>query len=91
MTPGPCRVYAETTNDPKGTMIRIRAERLIAGDVILYGDSSSSSWRVLSIGKSTRPTKLDLLMEFVHGDDHRTSSLRATVERDRVFQATLLV
>lgn len=32
-------------------MIRIRAERLIAGDVLLCGDSS---WRVLSIGKSTR-------------------------------------
>lgn len=69
-------------------MIRIRAERLIAGDVILHGDSS---WRILSIGKSARPTKLDLLMEFVHGDDHRSSSLRATVERDRVFQALRLV
>ena len=42
-------------------MIKIRAERLIAGDVIL------------------------------HGDDHRTSSPRATAERDRVFQAILLV
>lgn len=69
-------------------MIKIRAERLIAGDVILHGDSS---WRVLSIERSTRPTKLDLLMEHVHGDDHRTSSLRATVERDRVFHAVLLV
>lgn len=69
-------------------MIRIRAERPIAGDVILYGDSS---WRVPSIGRSTRPTTLDPLMEFVHGDDHRTSSLRATVERDRVLQAILLV
>ena len=69
-------------------MIKVRAERLISGDVICYGNSS---WRVLSIGKSTRPTKLDLLMEFVHGDDHRTSSLRATVERDRVFQAILLI
>ena len=69
-------------------MIRIRAERLIAGDVILYGNTS---WRVLSIGKSTCPTELDLLMEHIHGDDHRSSSLRATVERDRVLQATLLV
>lgn len=69
-------------------MIRIRVERLIAGDVVLYGDSS---WRILSIGKSTRPTKLDLLMEHVHGDDHRTSSLRATVERNRVLQAVRLV
>lgn len=71
-------------------MIRIRAERLIAGDVVLCGNST---WRVLSIGKSTRPTELDLLMEHVHGDDddHRTSSLRATVERDRTFQAIRLV
>lgn len=65
-------------------MIKIRAEHLIAGDVILYGNSS---WRILSIGKSTRPAKLDLLMEHVHGDDRQSSSLRATVERDRVFQA----
>lgn len=69
-------------------MIEIRAERLIAGDVVLYGNST---WRVLSIGKSTRPTKLDLLLEHVHGDDHQTSSLRATIERDRAFQAVLLV
>ena len=69
-------------------MIRIRVERLIAGDVVLYGDSS---WRVLSIGKSTRPTELDLLLEHVHGDDPRSSSLRATVERDRVIQAIRLV
>lgn len=69
-------------------MIRIRAERLITGDVVLYGDSS---WRVLSIGKSTSPTKLDLLLEHVHGDDHRTSPLRATVERDRALQAARLV
>ena len=69
-------------------MIRIRAERLIAGDVVLYGNSS---WRILSIERSTRPTKLDLFLEFVHGDDHRSSSLRATVERDRIFQAIRLV
>lgn len=69
-------------------MIRIRAERLIAGDVVLYGDSS---WRVLSIGKPTRPTKLDLLLEHVYGDDHQSSSLRATVERDRGFQAIRFV
>jgi hypothetical protein len=61
---------------------------MIAGDVILF---SNSTWRILSIGKSTRPTKLDLLLEFVHGDDHRSSSLRATIERDRVFQTILLV
>ena len=69
-------------------MIRIRVERLIAGDVVLYGNSS---WRILSIGKSSCPTKLDLLMEFVQGDDHRSSSLRATIERDRVLQAIRLV
>mgnify|MGYP000846496595 FL=1 len=61
---------------------------MIAGDVVLF---SNSTWRILSIGKSTRPTKLDLLLEFVHGDDHRSSSLRATIERDRVFQTILLV
>ena len=69
-------------------MIRIRAERLIAGDVVLYGDSS---WRILSIGKSTRSTELDLLMEHVYGDDRRSSTLRATVKRDRVLQAVRLV
>lgn len=69
-------------------MIKIRAERLTAGDVVLFGNST---WRVLSIGKSTRPTKLDLLAEHVHGDDNRTSSLRVTIDRDRVFQAVLLV
>lgn len=70
-------------------MIKIRAERLIAGDVVLHGNSS---WRVLSIGQSTRPTELDLLLEHVHGDDHqRTSSLRATIERDRTLQVVLLV
>lgn len=77
-----------STNRKEPTTIKIRAERLIAGDVVLYGNSS---WRVLSIGKSTRPTKLDLLMEFVHGDDHQTPSLRATIERDRIFQVILLV
>lgn len=69
-------------------MIRIRVERLIAGDVVLYGNSS---WRILSIEKSTSSTKLDLLMEHVHGDDPRSSSLQATVERDRVLQAIRLV
>lgn len=69
-------------------MIRIRAERLIEGDVIFFDNSTG---RVLSIGKSARPTRLDLLAEHVHGDDNRTSDLRATVERDRVFQAALLV
>lgn len=69
-------------------MIKIRAERLIAGDVIFFGNST---WRVLSIGKSTRPAKLDILLTHVHGDDSRNSDLRTTVERDRVFQAALLV
>lgn len=69
-------------------MIKIRAERLTAGDIILLGNST---WRILSIGRSTRPTELDILAEHVHGDDHRTSSLRGTTDRDRTFQAVLLV
>lgn len=69
-------------------MIKIRAERLIAGDAILYGNST---WRVLSIGKSARPTRLDLLLEHVHSDDSRSSTLRATIARDCTFQAVLLI
>lgn len=69
-------------------MNRVRVERLIAGDVVLYGNSS---WRILSIGKSTHPTKLDLLMEHIHGDDRRSLYLRATIDRDRVLQAIRLI
>lgn len=62
-------------------MIRIRVERLIAGDVVLYGNSALSD----PVDREVRPP--DPLMEH----DHRPSSLRATVERDRVLQAIRLV
>lgn len=69
-------------------MVQIRVERLAAGDVILYDNSSR---RIQSIRMSTCPIKWDLLMEPVHGNDNRSSSLRVTIKRDRLLQATFLV
>lgn len=63
--------------------ILIRAERLIKGDIVLWG---GASWRIGLI----EPVSLTEF-EIVHGgcDDH--SDLRATVSRDRKFRALLLV
>lgn len=69
--------------------LNIRAERLLAGDVVFFG---GATWRVLSIGKSPHPTKLDLLLEYIRvSKDDRDQDLRTTVDRDRTFQVARLV
>ena len=61
--------------------ILIRAERLVRGDVVLWG---GASWRV-------GLTEFETVLEYVHGgcDDH--SDLRTVVSRDRKFRVLLLV
>lgn len=61
--------------------ILIRAERLVRGDVVLWG---GASWRVGLI-------EFEIVLEYVHGgcDDH--SDLRTVVSRDRKFRVLLLV
>ena len=67
--------------------ILIRAERLIKGDIVLWGNAS---WRVGLI-EPVSPTEFEIVLEYVHGgcDDH--PDLRTTVSRDRKFRALHLV
>lgn len=67
--------------------ILIRAERLVRGDVVLWG---GASWRVRLI-EPVSLTELEIVLEYVHGscDDH--PDLRTTVSRDRKFRAPRLV
>ena len=67
--------------------ILIRAERLIKGDIVLWGEAS---WRIGLI-EPVSLTEFEIVLEYVPGgcDDH--SDLRATVSRDRKFRALLLV
>ena len=65
-----------------GDSILIRAERLVRGDVVLWG---GASWRVGLI-EPVSLTEFEIVLEYDHGscDDH--SDLRTTVSRDRKFR-----
>lgn len=67
--------------------ILIRADRLIKGDIILWG---GATWRIGLI-EPVSLTEFEIVLEYVHGscDDH--SDLRTTVSRDRKFRALRLV
>lgn len=67
--------------------ILIRAERLIRGDVVLWG---GASWRIGLI-EPVSLTEFEIVLEYVYGgcDDH--SDIRSTVSRDRKFRALRLV
>lgn len=67
--------------------ILIRAERLIHGDIVLWG---GATWQV-RLAEPTSLTEMEIVLEYVHGgcDDH--SDLRTTVSRDRKFRVLLLV
>lgn len=64
--------------------ILIRAERLIRGDVVLWG---GASWRVGLI-EPVSLTEFEIVLEYAHGG---RSDLRTTVSRDRKFRVLLLV
>lgn len=64
--------------------ILIRAERLIRGDVVLWGNAS---WRVGLI-EPVSQTEFEIVLEYVQGGH---SDLRTTVSRDRKFRVLLLV
>lgn len=64
--------------------ILIRAERLVRGDVVLWG---GASWRVGLI-EPVSLTEFEIVLEYVRGG---YSDLRTTVNRDRKFRVLLLV
>lgn len=66
--------------------ILIRAERLVRGDVIAFG---GASWRV-QLAEPTSLTELEIVLEYIHGDQDDHSDLRTVVSRDRKFRVLLL-
>lgn len=64
--------------------ILIRAERLVRGDIILWG---GASWRIGLI-EPVSLTEFEIVLEYAHGG---CSDLRTTVSRDRKFRVLLLV
>lgn len=64
--------------------ILIRAERLVRGDVVLWGEAS---WRIGLI-EPVSLTEFEIVLEYAHGD---CSDLRTTVSRDRKFRVLRLV
>lgn len=64
--------------------ILIRAERLVRGDVVLWG---GASWRVC-MAEWVSTTELELVLECVSSD---SPDIRTTVSRDRKFRVLLLV
>ena len=67
--------------------ILIRAERLIKGDIVLWGNAS---WRIELI-EPVSLTEFEIVLGYIHGgcDDH--SDLRTTVTRDHKFRVLRLV
>lgn len=63
--------------------ILIRAERLIRGDIILWG---GATWQV-RLAEPTSLTELEIVLEYTHGDH---SDLRTVVSRDSKFRVLLL-
>lgn len=67
--------------------ILIRAERLIKGDVVLWG---GATWRIGLI-EPVSLTEFEIVLEYVHGGGDDRSDLRTTVSRDRKFRALHLL
>ena len=67
--------------------ILIRAERLVKGDIVLWGNAP---WRIGLI-EPVSLTEFEIVLEYVHGgcDDH--PDIRITVSWDRKFRALRLV
>lgn len=63
--------------------ILIRAERLIRGDIVLWG---GATWQV-RLAEPTSLTELEIVLEYTHGDP---SDLRTVVSRDSKFRVLLL-
>ena len=66
--------------------ILIRAERLIRGDIILWG---GATWQV-RLAEPTSLTELEIVLEYTHGDQDDHSDLRTVVSRDSKFRVLLL-
>lgn len=64
--------------------ILIRAERLIRGDVVLWGGAS----RRIGLIEPVSLTEFEIVLEYAQGG---RSDLRTTVSRDRKFRVLLLV
>ena len=67
--------------------ILIRAERLIKGDIVLWG---GATWQV-RLAEPTSLTELEIVLEYTHGDQDDPPDLRTVVSRDSKFRALLLV
>lgn len=67
-----------------GDSLPIRAERLIRGDIVLWG---GASWQV-RLAEPTSLTELEIVLEYTHGDHQ---DLRTVVSRDSKFRVLLLV
>lgn len=69
-----------------GDSLPIRAERLIRGDIVLWG---GASWQV-RLAEPTSLTELEIVLEYAHGDQDDHSDLRMVVSRDSKFRVLLL-
>lgn len=67
-----------------GDSILIRAERLVSGDIVLWG---GATWQV-RLAEPTSLTELEIVLEYTLGDH---SDLRTVVSRDSKFRVLLLV
>ena len=70
-----------------GDSLPIRAERLIRGDIVLWG---GATWQV-RLAEPTSLTELEIVLEYGHGDRDDHSDLRTVVSRDCKFRALYLV
>mgnify|MGYP000428957661 CR=1 FL=1 len=69
-----------------GDSLPIRAERLIRGDIVLWG---GATWQV-RLAEPTSLTELEIVLEYAHGDQDDHSDLRTVVSRDSKFRVLLL-
>lgn len=68
-----------------GDSLPIRAERLIRGDIVLWG---GATWEV-QLAEPTSQTELEIVLEYTHGDQDDHSDLRTVVSRDSKFRVLL--
>lgn len=66
-----------------GDSLSIRAERLVRGDIVLWG---GATWQV-RLAEPTSLTELEIVLEYTHGDH---PDLRTVVSRDSKFRVLLL-
>lgn len=70
-----------------GDSLPIRAERLIRGDIVLWG---GATWQV-RLAEPTSLTELEIVLDgYTHGDQDDPSDLRTVVSRDSKFRVLLL-